>query len=121
MGTPTLKIGQYSKTNLAKNRRIEIIMMTPIVYSPTQYDLNELWIIGQIISLRYYDDHDKLVFTLGNTDGRFCVELCSPKTTSKVSRGDQVMVRGSLFSQWSGKQDTAKIRASLVQTLKNVE
>jgi hypothetical protein len=84
-------------------------------------NFNELWITGQVIGVRYYDDHDKLVFTLRNTDGRFCVELCPAKAVSNVSHGDQVMVRGSLFSQWSGKQDTAKIRASLIQTLKNVE
>ena len=90
-----------------------------IILSPTH--INELWITGQVISVRYYDDHDKLVLTLKNTDGRFCIELCPAKAGSNVSHGDQVMVRGSLFSQWSGKQDTAKIRASLIQTLDNNE
>jgi hypothetical protein len=84
-------------------------------------NLNELWITGQVIGARYYDDHDKLVFTLKNTDGRFYIELCPAQAVPIVSQGDQVMVHGSLFSQWSGKGDTAKIRASLIQTLKNGE
>ena len=78
-------------------------------------NLNELWISGQIVCLRHYEDHNKLVFTLRNTAGRFCIEVCPANTVANLFRGDQVMVRGALFSQWSGKQDTTKIRASLVQ------
>lgn len=83
----------------------------------TSHAMNMLWLTGQVVNLRYYDDHDKLVFTLKNTEGRFCIEVCPAKATGNIAHGDQVMVYGALFSQWSGKQDTAKIRASLVQSI----
>ena len=89
--------------------------------TPSPININELWIAGQVIGVTYYDDHDKLVFTLKNTDGKFCVELCPVKTIASVVRGDKVMVRGSLFSQRSGRHDTAKIRASLIHTLDTTE
>jgi hypothetical protein len=83
--------------------------------------LNELWIIGQVVSLRYYDDHEKLVFTLKNKDGRFCIELCPARAVNNVSHGDQVIVRGSVFSQWTGNKDSMKIRARIIQTLEKGE
>jgi hypothetical protein len=84
-------------------------------------DINELWITGQIIGVTYYKDHNKLVFTLRNLEGKFCVEYCPPNSNKAVSRGDSVVVRGSLFSLRNGKYDIAKIRARLIHTLNNAE
>jgi hypothetical protein len=83
--------------------------------SPTK--INEICITGQVIGVTYYNDHDKLVFTLKTAEGRFCVELCPSNPTTRISRGDQVIVHGSLFSLRSGSSDAAKIRANLLQPL----
>jgi hypothetical protein len=80
-------------------------------------NINEICITGQVIGVTYYDDHDKLVFTLKNTEGRFCVELCPSNSATRISRGDKVIVHGSLFSLRSGSSDAAKIRANLLQRL----
>lgn len=80
-------------------------------------NLNELWISGQVIAVTFYEDHNKLVFTLKNQAGKFYVEICPVTTLSAVTRGDHVMVHGSLFSLRSGHYDTAKIRANLIQPL----
>ena len=88
-------------------------MITPL--SP---NINKVSITGQVIGLTYYEDHKKLVFTMKNPDGSFCVEFQTLKTKVEIARGDQVMVTGTLFSIRSGRYDAAKIRA---QTIKNLD
>ena len=80
-------------------------------------DINDVSITGQVISVTYYEDHNKLVFTVKNANGNFCVEFHPFSAEGGINRGDTVMVSGSLFSSRSGKNDAAKIRARLVRIM----
>ena len=80
-------------------------------------DINDVSITGQVISVTYYEDHNKLVFTVKNPNGNFCVEFHPFSAEVGINRGDTVMVSGSLFSSRSGKNDAAKIRARLVRIM----
>jgi len=87
-------------------------MITPL--SP---NINKISITGQVVGLSYYEDQKKLVFTMKNPDGSFCVEYQKIKTKVEISRGDQVMVTGTLFSIRSGRYDAVKIRAQAIKNL----
>lgn len=80
-------------------------------------DLNEVSITGQVLGATFYEDNHKLVFTVKNPDGNFCVEFHPLGTEVGVRRGDKVMVTGSLFSLRSGEHHTTKIRARLVRVM----
>jgi hypothetical protein len=73
--------------------------------------LNMLWITGSVVGITQYEDTGKLVLTLRNTDGNFCVEGSSTTTYTAIAKGDQVVVQGSLFSLRAGRYDRTKIRA----------
>jgi RNase P/RNase MRP subunit p29 len=80
-------------------------------------NINKVSITGQVIGVTYYEDSNKLVLTVKNLDGSFCVEFHPLKAEVEITRGDQVMVTGSLFSMRSGRYDAAKIRARLVRVM----
>jgi hypothetical protein len=80
-------------------------------------DINEISIIGQVVSLSYDQDHNKLVFTLENSDGKFCVEFHPCRTEVGITQGDKVMVTGSLFSLRSERYRFIRIEARLVRIL----
>jgi RPA family protein len=88
-------------------------MITPLLPN-----INKISITGQVTGLTYNDDRKRMVFTIKNPDGSFCVEFHTLKTKMEITRGDQVMVTGTLFSIRSGRYDAAKIRA---QTVKNLD
>jgi RPA family protein len=85
--------------------------------TPPSLNINKVSITGQVIGVTFYEDSSKLVFTVKNPDGSFCVEFHPLKAEVEISRGDQVMVMGSLFSMRSGRYDAAKIRARTVKNL----
>ncbi len=85
--------------------------------TPHLPNINKISIAGQVTGLTYNEDRKKLVFTIKNADGSFCVEFPALKTKVDIARGDQVMVTGTLFSIRSGRYDAIKIHA---QTIKNL-
>ena len=87
-------------------------MITPL--SP---NINKISITGQVTGLTYNGDRKKLVFTIKNPDGSFYVEFQALKTKVGFTRGDQVMVTGTLFSIRSGRYDAVKIRAQAIKIL----
>ena len=87
-------------------------MITPLLPS-----INKISITGQVVGLSYYENQKKLVFTIKNPDGSFCVEFQALKTKVGFARGDQVMVTGTLFSIRSGRYDAVKIRAQAIKIL----
>ena len=78
-------------------------------------DINEISIIGKVVSLSYDQDHNKLAFTLENSDGKFCVEFHPCRTEVGITQGDSVMVTGSLFSLRSERYRLIRIQARLVR------
>jgi len=80
-------------------------------------NINEISIIGQVVSLSYDQDHNKLVFTLENSDGKFCVEFHPCRTEAGITQGTRVMVTGSLFSLRSERYRFIRILARLVRIL----
>jgi RPA family protein len=91
-------------------------MITPLLPN-----INKISITGQVVGLTYNEDRKKLVFTMKNPDGSFCVEFQALKTKVGIARGDQVMVTGTLFSIRSGRYDAAKIRAQMIKNLGSQE
>ena len=80
-------------------------------------DINEISIIGQVDSLSYDQDQNKLEFTLENSDGKFCVEFHPCRTEVGITHGARVMVTGSLFSLRSERYRIIRIQARLVRIL----
>jgi hypothetical protein len=83
-------------------------------------EIDEVFITGKVIGANYYADHNKLVFTVKNTNGKFYVEFHPFDGEVPIQYGDTVMVSGILFSTRAGKFDGAKIRARQVR-VKNIE
>jgi hypothetical protein len=72
-------------------------------------ELNQVLVSGQIVS-RIHRYPNKIIFTLANPQGRFFVQWTSPDW--KPQQGQQVMVRGSLFSVFGQTGNAARIRAA---------
>jgi len=81
-------------------------------------DINELIISGRIISrVRWYEE--KCVFTLENSNGRFFVLWREPEWCP--SQGQQVMVRGEIYSVLYGDKHNTRIRANNITGLQTQE
>jgi exonuclease VII large subunit len=91
-------------------------MITPLLPH-----INKISITGQVTGLTYNEDHKKLVFTMRNPDGCFIVEFQALKTKVDITRGDQVIVTGTLYSIRSGRYDAVKIRAQMIKNLGSQE
>ena len=85
--------------------------------TPLSHNINKISITGQVTGLTYNEDRKKMVFTIKNPDGSFCVEFQALKTKVDIARGDQVMVTGTLFSIRSVRYDAVKIRAQTIRIL----
>ena len=78
-------------------------------------DINELIITGCIISkVRCYQT--KCVFTLENSNGRFFVLWRDPEW--HPSQGQQVMVRGEIYSIICGDKHNTRVRANNITILR---
>jgi len=82
-------------------------------------NINKISITGQVVNPSYDQDHNKLVFTLENLDGKFYVEFHPSKAEVGMTQGIRVMVTGSIFSLRSDRYRLIRIRARSVHNLDN--
>jgi len=81
-------------------------------------DINELIITGLIVSrVRWYQE--KCVFTLENSSGRFFVLWRDPEW--RPLQGQQVMVRGEIYSVLYENKHNTRVRANNVTGLQTQE
>ena len=80
-------------------------------------NINEISMIGQVANPSYDQIHNKLAFTLENTDGNFNVEFHPCKSEIGITQGTRVIVIGSIYSLRSERYRLIRIRARLVHTL----
>lgn len=82
-------------------------------------NINKISITGQVVNPSYDQDHNKLVFTLENSYGKFYVEFHPAKTEVGMTQGTRVMVTGSIFSLRSERYRLIRIQAKAVHNLDN--
>jgi RNase P/RNase MRP subunit p29 len=80
-------------------------------------NINKISITGQVVGPSYDQDHNKLIFNLENSDGKFYVEFHSSKAEVGMTQGARVMVTGSIFSLRSDRYRLIRIRARSVHIL----
>jgi RNase P/RNase MRP subunit p29 len=78
--------------------------------------INEISIAGRVAEPSYDQIHNKLAFTLENSNGRFSVEFQPCTTEIGLPQGTRVMVNGSIYSLRSERY-RLKIRARSIRTL----
>lgn len=82
--------------------------------------LNTVAVSGEVKALTRYDDRgqEKLVLTICNAEGSYCIEFAPASDAPVIEKGDQIMVHGNLFSSQREGKNTTKINAKSLLPVK---